>query len=91
MGQWVERRREIEKSAREAGYYAAAYRWLGASGVRFTPGGIRRGASGHDVCFVHPKPSSDAPRSAEGVLLELVQAPAEVIAAFDLLAAAELR
>src|SRR5450432_1985047 len=70
---------------------AAAYGWLSARGVRFTPGGIRRGASGHDVCFVHPKPSSNAPRSAEGVLVELVQAPAEVIAAFAVLAAAEPR
>jgi lactoylglutathione lyase len=67
---------------------AAAFRWLSARGVRFTPGGIRPGASGHDVCFVHPKPSSDAPRSAEGVLVELVQAPPEVIAAFAVLAAA---
>ena len=24
-------------------------------GVRFTPGGIRKGAAGHDVCFIHPK------------------------------------
>ncbi|HEX3850816.1 MAG TPA: VOC family protein [Polyangiaceae bacterium] len=70
---------------------AAAYGWLSAHGVRFTPGGIRRGAAGHDVCFVHPKPSSEAPRSAEGVLVELVQAPPEVIAAFAVLAAAELR
>jgi len=61
----------------------AAHRWLSERGVRFTPGGIRKGASGHDVCFVHPKPSQDAPRSGEGVLIELVQAPASVIAAFD--------
>jgi lactoylglutathione lyase len=61
---------------------AAAHAWLSARGVRFAPGGIRVGAAGHAVCFVHPKPSADAPRSAEGVLLELVQAPPEVIAAF---------
>ena len=67
---------------------AAAYAWLGAHGVRFAPGGIRVGAAGHDVCFVHPKPSDDAPRSGQGVLLELVQAPPEVIAAFKTLAAA---
>ena len=60
----------------------AAHHWLSAQGVRFTPGGIRKGAAGHDVCFVHPKPSPDAPRSGEGVLIELVQAPPEVIAAF---------
>jgi lactoylglutathione lyase len=65
----------------------AAFAWLGARGVRFAPGGIRRGAAGHDVCFVHPKPSSDAPRSGEGVLIELVQAPPEVRAAYAALAA----
>jgi lactoylglutathione lyase len=59
----------------------AAVAWLGARGVRFTPGGIRRGASGHDVCFIHPKGSDDAPIGGEGVLIELVQAPAEVIEA----------
>jgi lactoylglutathione lyase len=47
--------------------------------VRFTPGGIRKGASGHDVCFIHPKPSADAPLSGEDVLIELVQAPPERI------------
>jgi lactoylglutathione lyase len=70
---------------------AAAHAWLTAQGVRFAPGGIRRGAAGHDVCFVHPKASTEAPRSAEGVLLELVQAPPEVIAAFTALADAEQR
>jgi len=64
----------------------AAYDWLRAQGVRFAPGGIRKGASGHDVCFIHPKPTEDAPRSGEGVLLELVQAPPAVIAAFASLA-----
>jgi len=59
----------------------AAVTWLTAQGVRFTPGGIRRGAAGHDVCFIHPKGSTDAPRSGEGVLIELVQAPPDVIAA----------
>lgn len=67
---------------------AAAHTWLTAQGLRFAPGGIRKGASGHDVCFVHPKPSPEAPRSGEGVLIELVQAPPEVIAAFAALAAA---
>jgi lactoylglutathione lyase len=66
----------------------AAHAWLTARGVRFTPGGIRVGAAGHAVCFVHPKPSADAPRSAEGVLLELVQAPPAVIEAFAALAKA---
>jgi lactoylglutathione lyase len=57
----------------------AAVRWLAAQGVRFAPGGIRRGASGYDVTFIHPKPSAEAPLGGEGVLIELVQAPAEVI------------
>ena len=61
----------------------AAVAWLGAAGVRFAPGGIRPGAAGHDICFIHPKGSADAPLSGEGVLIELVQAPPEVIAAFD--------
>ena len=58
---------------------AAAVTWLSGQGVRFTPGGIRRGAAGHDVCFVHPKGDDASPRSGEGVLIELVQAPPDVI------------
>jgi lactoylglutathione lyase len=58
---------------------AAAVAWLGAQGVRFTPGGIRKGAAGHDVCFIHPKGGGDAPVGGAGVLIELVQAPPEVI------------
>jgi lactoylglutathione lyase len=61
----------------------AAVAWLTGRGVRFTPGGIRKGAAGHDVCFIHPKGSSDAPRSGEGVLIELVQAPPDVIQAYQ--------
>ena len=57
----------------------AAMAWLSGQGVRFTPGGIRRGAGGHDVCFIHPKADTEHPRSGEGVLIELVQAPADVI------------
>jgi lactoylglutathione lyase len=60
---------------------AAAVEWLTARGMRFTPGGIRKGAAGYDVCFIHPKGSETAPLSGEGVLIELVQAPPEVIAA----------
>jgi lactoylglutathione lyase len=59
---------------------ALAVSWLEARGVRFA-GGIRKGARGRDVAFIHPKPSSDAPRSGEGVLIELVQAPKELIEA----------
>ena len=51
-------------------------------GVRFTPGGIRMGAAGHNVTFIHPKGNKDAPISGNGVLVELVQAPSEVIDAF---------
>jgi lactoylglutathione lyase len=58
---------------------AAAVTWLGGQGVRFAPGGIRRGAAGHDVCFIHPKGDAQAPLSGEGVLIELVQAPPDVI------------
>jgi len=67
---------------------AAAVAWLESQGLRFAPGGIRRGASGHDVCFVHPRGDEAHPRSGEGVLIELVQAPADVVAAFDALAPA---
>ncbi|KAJ1617494.1 Glyoxalase/Bleomycin resistance protein/Dioxygenase superfamily-domain-containing protein [Pavlovales sp. CCMP2436] len=56
---------------------------LEAKGVRFTPGGVRKGAAGHDVAFIHPKGSYQFPHSGNGVLIELVQAPPEVIAAFD--------
>lgn len=56
----------------------AAVAWLGEHGVRFTPGGIRRGASGHDVCFIHPKGGGDTPQGGCGVLIELVQAPPEL-------------
>jgi lactoylglutathione lyase len=59
----------------------AAVAWLSERGVRFTPGGIRKGAAGHDVCFIHPKGSEAAPQGGQGVLIELVQAPAEVIEA----------
>jgi lactoylglutathione lyase len=58
-----------------------AVEWMTAKGVRFAPGGIRAGAGGHDICFIHPKGNDDFPLSGEGVLIELVQAPAEVIAA----------
>lgn len=58
-----------------------AVQWLTAQGMRFAPGGIRKGASGYDVCFVHPRGNEEFPLSGEGVLLELVQAPPEVVAA----------
>ena len=60
-----------------------AVAWLSAQGVRFAPGGIRKGAAGHDICFIHPKGNDDFPLGGEGVLIELVQAPPDVIAALD--------
>ena len=65
-----------------------AVEWLAANGVRFAPGGIRKGAAGHDICFVHPKASEEFPVGGEGVLIELVQAPPDVIAAFNTIASA---
>ncbi|MCC6853915.1 MAG: VOC family protein [Rubrivivax sp.] len=59
----------------------AAVAWMTAAGVRFAPGGIRKGASGHDICFIHPRGSEEFPLGGEGVLIELVQAPPEVVAA----------
>jgi len=58
-----------------------AVEWLGARGLRFAPGGIRRGAAGHDICFVHPRGNDEFPLGGEGVLIELVQAPPEVVRA----------
>ena len=66
----------------------AAVEWLESQGVRFTPGGIRKGAAGHDVCFIHPKGNDEAPIGSEGVLVELVQATAEVIDAYATIAGA---
>ena len=60
---------------------AEAYKELEGKGVRFTPGGIRKGASGHDVCFIHPKGNDKFPLSGCGVLIELVQAPENVVKA----------
>nr|NIS41598.1 VOC family protein [Desulfuromonadales bacterium] len=61
----------------------AAVEWLSSQGVRFAPGGIRKGASGFDICFIHPKASDELPIGGEGVLIELVQAPPEVREAFE--------
>lgn len=65
---------------------SVAVEWLTNRGLRFTPGGIRLGAAGYDVCFVHPKANSEFPQSAEGVLVELVQAPPRVIEAYRVIA-----
>ena len=68
IGLWVD---DLEK----------AVSWMTAHGVRFAPGGIRKGAAGHDICFIHPKGNDEFPLGGEGVLIELVQAPPAVIAA----------
>jgi lactoylglutathione lyase len=65
---------------------AVAVTWLASQGVRFAPGGIRKGAAGFDVCFIHPKGNEEFPVGGAGVLIELVQAPPEVIEAFAKLA-----
>ncbi len=58
-----------------------AVEWLSANGVRMAPGGIRKGAAGYDICFLHPKGNEEFPVGGEGVLIELVQAPPEIVAA----------
>ena len=65
-----------------------AVSWLTAQGVRFAPGGIRQGAAGFDICFLHPKANEEFPIAGEGVLVELVQAPPEVVKAFTAMAGA---
>ena len=60
-----------------------AVNWLTAQGVRFAPGGIRKGAAGHDITFLHPKSNDEFPIAGEGVLIELVQAPPEVVKALS--------
>jgi len=64
----------------------AAAAWLQQQGVRLAPGGIRKGAAGHDICFLHPKANDAFPIAGEGVLIELVQAPPEVVRALSQLA-----
>ena len=89
----TERRPRVDKPAlNHVGLWvddlASAVDWLTEQGLRFTPGGSRKGAAGHDVCFVHPVANEEYPLSAEGVLVELVQAPDTVIAAYKVLAEA---
>ena len=33
------------------------------------------------ICFIHPKPSNDSRLCCEGVLIEVMQAPPEVVLA----------
>jgi lactoylglutathione lyase len=58
-----------------------AVEWLQAQGVRFAPGGIRKGAAGYDITFIHPRANEEFPLCSENVLVELVQAPEDVIKA----------
>jgi len=60
-----------------------AVAWLEANGVRMAPGGIRAGAAGHDICFIHPRGNEAFPVGGAGVLIELVQAPPEIVAAWQ--------
>ena len=60
-----------------------AVEWMTANGVRFAPGGIRKGAAGYDICFIHPKSNDEFPIGGEGVLIELVQAPPEIVSALS--------
>jgi len=60
-----------------------AVNWLTEQGLRFAPGGIRLGAGGHNIIFVHPKGNEEFPFGGEGVLIELVQAPPEIITALS--------
>jgi lactoylglutathione lyase len=60
-----------------------AVNWLTEQGLRSTPGGIRLGAGGHNIIFVHPKGNDEFPFGGEGVLIELVQAPPEIITALS--------
>ena len=58
----------------------------GRAGGPFHARGIRKGAAGFDVTFIHPKGNEALPIGGAGVLIELVQAPPEVIEAFGKLA-----
>jgi lactoylglutathione lyase len=60
---------------------SAAHAWQSARGARFTAGGIRRGAAGHDVCSIQPKGDGASPIGGQAALIELVQAPPAVIEA----------
>jgi lactoylglutathione lyase len=83
-----------EPALNHVGFWIDALRsavaWLVQRGVRIAPGGIRRGATGHEVCFIHPKPSAYFPICGNGALIELVQAPDDLITAHRAAARAEL-
>ena len=60
---------------------AACHAHMTTNGYVFAPGGIRPGADGHNICFLHPKPKEG--KGGEGVLIELVQAPVYVVEAWE--------
>ncbi len=60
---------------------AKAVEWMAANSVSFAPGGIHKSVAGHDICFIYPKTSAGFPVTCEGALIELVQAPHDVVAA----------
>jgi lactoylglutathione lyase len=60
-----------------------AVEWMTQQGVRFTPGGIRTGAAGYDVTFIHPKSNDTFPICGNGILIELVQAPDHIIERYN--------
>lgn len=53
---------------------SAAVAWLGERGVRSAAGGIRHGAHGHNICFIHPQADAEHPGGGGGVLIELIEA-----------------
>ena len=55
--------------------------WLALLLMSWPAASADTGAAGHDICFLHPKASAEFPIAGEGVLIELVQAPPEVVAA----------
>ena len=59
-----------------------AVSFLRAQGVRFA-GGIRENAEGMKIAFIHPKSSEEFPLSGEGILIELVQAPQDIITSLE--------
>lgn len=67
-------------------HLSEAVAWLTAQGVRFAPGGIRAGANGRLMAFIHPKGNAEFPLGGEGVMIELVQAPAAIIEAYATIA-----
>ena len=46
----------------------ACYDHMQSAGYVFAPGGIRKGAAGHDICFLHPKPKQG--KGGEGTAKE---------------------